>query len=81
METRSHLADTFCQFLKLNNDTMKYNKLAKRVTKGASVRFQMCMLTDLSTLFVWMVLFIGTKSRINIGSDLDPNSSTLSECS
>ena len=45
METRSHIADTFCQFLKLNNDTMKYNKLAKRVTKGASVRFQMCMLT------------------------------------
>ena len=44
METRSHIADTFCQFLKLNNDTMKYNKLAKRVARCASVHFQMCML-------------------------------------
>ena len=53
IETRSHIADTFCQFLKLNNDTMRYNKLAKRVTKDASVRFQIVYTDfDLSTLFV-----------------------------
>ena len=45
MDTRSHITDTkFCQFLKLNDDTMRYNKLAKRVTKGTSVPFEMCML-------------------------------------
>ena len=36
MATRSHITDTcttFCQFLKLNNDIMRHNKLAKRVTK------------------------------------------------
>ena len=30
--------------LKLNNDIMRYNKLAKRVTKRDSVPFEMCML-------------------------------------
>ena len=41
----SHIADTtFCQFLKLENDIMRYNKLAKMVTKGTSICFEMCML-------------------------------------
>ena len=35
-ETRSHIADTFCQ-LALNYGIMRYDKLAKRVTKGVSV--------------------------------------------
>ena len=36
---------SYCRnILKLNNDIMRYNKLAKRVTKGASVSFEMCML-------------------------------------
>ena len=43
--------------------TIRGNSLiySKRVTKGTSVPFEMCMLN----LFVWTVLFIGTKSRIN----------------
>ena len=45
MKTHSHIAGTtFYQFLKLNNNIMRYNKLAKWVTKGTSVRFEMCML-------------------------------------
>ena len=43
METHSHIAGTtFYQFFKLNNIIMRYNKLAKRVTKGTSVPFEMC---------------------------------------
>ena len=34
----------FFQFLKLNYDIMRYNKLDKRVNKGTSVPFEMCML-------------------------------------
>ena len=45
METHSHIADTtFYQLLKLNTDIMQYNKLAKRVTKGTCVPFEMCIL-------------------------------------
>ena len=65
METRSHIADTtFCQFLKLNYDIMRYNKLAKRLTKDSSVPFERCM-RPLIHPHLWTVLFIGTKSRIN----------------
>ena len=40
-----HIADTiFCQLLKFNNDIMRYNKLAKSLTKGTFVPFDMCML-------------------------------------
>ena len=41
----TYIADTtFCQFLKLNNDIMRYNKAAKSLDKGTIVPFEMSML-------------------------------------
>ena len=67
METCSHVADTTLgKFSTLDNDILRYDKLAKMVSKCTSVPFETCLLPLVyTTFFVWIVLFIGTESHIN----------------